>query len=321
MITIFRHQGGRTEVVDRIDPEWLRPDSGVTLWVDLVEPSAEEAKVLREVFKFHELAVEDALGEVHHPKVEQYEGFVYLILHGIDFQAARHRFATHDTDFFLGPNYLVTVHAGKTRTIERMREVCGRNANVLREGAAALLHRIVDSMVDQYRPEVDELEEKLGKLEREVFGHPRENFIKVILALKRDVASLRRITLPQRDVVNRLARREFSLIDEQIAYRFRDVYDHLVRISDEALFFQDRITGLFEAHLSNISNRLNAVMKVLTVIATIFMPLTVLTGMYGMNLRLPVFPGGEAAQFWWVSGVMATISGVMLWFFRRRKWL
>jgi magnesium transporter len=142
-----------------------------------------------------------------------------------------------------------------------------------------------------------------------------------MLDLKRDVASLRRVVIPQRDVVGRLGRREFPLIENEIAYRFRDVYDQLVRMTDEALIFQDRITGLLEAHVSNVSNRLNEVMKVLTVIATIFMPLTVLTGAYGMNVALPHFPGGQGVQFWWVLGIMLVASLGMLAWFRGRGWI
>lgn len=111
------------------------------------------------------------------------------------------------------------------------------------------------------------------------------------------------------------------MIGDEMAYRFRDVYDQLVRLADEATLFQDRITGILDAHLSSISNRLNTVMQVLTVMSTIFLPLTVLTGMWGMNVELPVFPGGAALQFWWVAGIMASISGAMLMFFRRNGWL
>ncbi len=142
-----------------------------------------------------------------------------------------------------------------------------------------------------------------------------------ILELKRDLASLRRIVVPQRDAVGRLARREFVQINDEMTYRFRDVHDHLVRISEEATLFQDRITGILDAHMSSVSNRLNEVMRVLTVMSTIFLPLTVLTGMWGMNVPLPVFPGGEQVQFWWVAGIMAAVSSVMLWFFRKNEWI
>jgi magnesium transporter len=232
-----------------------------------------------------------------------------------------HEFATHDTDFFLGANYLVTVHDGATRTIPSVRGLCVRNPRVLGEGAPALLHRILDTMVDHYLPEVEKLEERLDAIEEEVFERTDRQTIRRILDLKHDVTSLRRVTIPERDVVGRLARREFPLIDTEIAYRFRDVYDHLVRVSDEALIFQDRITGILEAHVSNVSNRLNEVMKVLTVIATIFMPLTVLTGFYGMNVVLPHLPGGEPVQSWWVLGIMCVLAGLMLAWFRKKDWI
>jgi magnesium transporter len=183
------------------------------------------------------------------------------------------------------------------------------------------MHRIIDTMVDHYLPEVDELEDGIDELEKEIFEQPGPEILRRLLALKRDVATLRRVTLPQRDAVGRLARREFDLISEPLSYRFRDVYDHLVRLSDQATALQDRITGLLEAHLSNVSNQLNGVMKVLTVIATIFMPLTVLTSMWGMNVALPALPGGEAAQFWWIGGIMLVTSGTMMWWFRRKHWL
>jgi magnesium transporter len=321
LITVHAHEHGSTRKVEQVDPSWLKPDSGVWVWVDLNEPTPEEARLLTDLFHFHELAVEDALAEIHHPKVESYGTFLYLILHGIDFKAREHTFGTQEVDFFLGGQYLVTFHGGLSRSIGRIADICNRNDRVLGEGPAVLLYRIVDAMVDNYRPEVDKLGDRLDVLEKEVFQRPKPTLVKRILDYKRDVASLRRVVLPQRDAVGRLARREFDLIPEPLAYRFRDVHDHLVRFSDEAMYFQDRISSLLEAHLSNVSNQLNGIMKVLTVISTIFMPLTVLTGMWGMNIELPVLPGGAHAQFWGIAAIMTLITGSMLWFFRRRGWL
>ena len=308
--------------MDRVEPGWLDSSSSTLLWVDLSAPTPEESRaILTETFKFHPLAIEDALSEIHHPKIEPYDGYLYLILHGIDFQEEEHWFATRDVDFFLGRNYLVTVHDGHSRSIVKLKEMCDRHGRVLAEGPVALMHRIVDSMVDHYRPEIEELEKQLNVLEDEAILGRREDLVRDILGLKRDLGSLRRVVIPQRDALGRLARREFPMIGDEMAYRFRDVYDHLVRLSDEATLLQDRVTGILEAHLSTISNRLNSVMKVLTVMSTIFLPLTVLTGMWGMNIELPRFPGGDVAQFWWVVGCMATISGVMLGFFRRHGWI
>jgi magnesium transporter len=320
MLSVYARINGRVEVHDRIDPNWLDDDSLVTFWVDITQPGPAEARVLREELGLHELAIEDALSVVHQPKVESYPGFLYLVLHGIDFEASRHAFATHDVDFFLGRNYLVTVQDGRSRSIRRIAEICPRSEHVLLEGPAALMHRIVDLMVDNYRPEVDQLDDWIDDIEKQIFDGPSLH-VRDILDLKRDVISLRRVTVPQRDVVGRLARREFAEIDQSVAYRFRDVYDHLVRIADEAMVFNDRITGLLDAHLSATSNRLNEVVKVLTVITTVFGPLTVLSGLFGMNVHLPMLPGGEGLQFWWIIGLMCTAIGGMLGVFRWMKWL
>jgi magnesium transporter len=321
LITVYVQQDGSSRAVDLVDPRWLQPGSGAWVWTDLREPTPDETRILLHVFKFHELAIEDAVAEIHHPKVESYGEYLYVILHGIDFKAREHRFRTQDVDFFLGSQYLVTVHPGISRSIGKINELCARNSLMLGEGPVALMHRIIDTMVDNYRPEVDKLEARLDQLEKDVFGVAKSHLARRILDFKRDIASLRRVVQPQRDVVGRLARREFAFISEPLAYRFRDVYDHLVRLSDEAMFLQDRISSLLDAHLSAVSNQLNAVMKVLTVIATVFMPLTFITGLYGMNVTLPHFGLGEDNFFWGLVALMLLISGAMLVLFRRRGWL
>jgi magnesium transporter len=321
LLTIYKHENGSTTLVDAIDPAWLHPQSQVSVWADFDQPTPDESKLLREVFHFHELAVEDALAEIHHPKIESYGDYLYLILHGIDFRAREHEFRTRDVDFFLGERYLVTVHPGVSRSIGRVGEVCVRNTRVLGEGPVALMHRIIDTMVDNYRPEVEKLQDRIDQLEKEVFERSRPQLARRILDIKRDVSSLRRVVQPQRDVVGRLGRREFPIITEPLSYRFRDVYDHLVQLTDESLFFGDRITSLLDAHLSTVSNQLNGVMKVLTVISTIFMPLMFITGLYGMNVELPQFGLSPSASFWVLLLVMIALSLGMLVFFRRLRWI
>ena len=321
MVTILVFRNGVAEEAKEIDPAWARPGASQIVWIDLESPNEQERRILTETFRFHELAVEDAIQETHHPKIEQYDGMLYLILHGIVAGKKHKGFDTRDVDFFLGSNYLVTVHFHPSRSILGEREVLRRHGTLLAEGPCSLLHRIVDRIVDHYRPEVDALEQRLEAIEQQVFTPSKKSPLRKILGLKADIASLRRVTLPQRDAILRLSRREFAEIPEQLAYRFRDVYDHLVRLADEAVFLQDRVTGLLDAHLAMQNNRLNQVMKVLTVITTIFMPLSVLAGLYGMNVQLPHMPGGAAGQFWWVFGIMLLTSGVMLWLFRRMDWL
>jgi magnesium transporter len=322
LTTVFVHRNGRSDQATSIDRAWLDPASGVVLWVDITSPSVPESLLLSDTFGFHQLAVEDAMSALQFPKVEDYDSYLYVVLHGLNYtKGDEEGFGTHDIDFFLGPNYLVTVHDGNSQSIHEIREHCPRNHMILGDGPVALFHRIVDRMVDRYLPEVEEFEEWMTEIEDAVFSGPSPDLVRDILDLKRQVAALRRIAIPQRDAIGRLARREFPSIDPEMSYRFRDVYDHIVRLNDQALMLQDRITGVLDAHLSNVSNRLNQVVKVLTVVTTILMPLTLLSGMWGMNIPLPQFPGGEEVQFWWVAGIMAAIAITMLTFFRRMKWI
>jgi magnesium transporter len=320
MITVIVHQNGQTRTVDRVEPEWLDPASGATLWVDLMGPGEAERRLLSDVFGFHPLSVEDAVSALQFPKIETYPGYLYVVLHGIDANPKQTNFATRDVDFFLGRNYLVTVHETQSRSISAISDVCGRHEHILKEGPVSLMHRIVDRMIDHYQPMFEEIESRIGRLEEQSFTG-QERLSRQVMKLKRDVAAMRRVLVPQRDAIGRLARREFPTISDELTYRFRDVYDHVVRLSEEAILFQDRVTGIFEVNLSTVSYRLNQVMKLLTVMSTIFLPLTVLTGMWGMNIPLPHFPGGPEVQFWWVTGIMIALIAAMLTVFRRNKWI
>ena len=249
------------------------------------------------------------------------DGYLYAILHGIDFQADEGEFATHDVDFFVGPTYLVTVHNGHSRSVADMHENASRNPKIMGEGPVALFHRIIDAMVDHYGPEVQKLDDRLEHLENAVFDDPTPEVVRAILHMKRQVGGLRRIIMPQRDVIARLARRDFVNVSTDMSFRFRDVYDQLQRLADDAAMFQDRISGILDAYLTNVSNKLNEVMKVLTIVSTIFMPPTLVAGIYGMNVHLPQFAGGEPVQFWWLFGIMLGVISLMLAFYRSRRWI
>ena len=167
---------------------------------------------------------------------------------------------------------------------------------------------------------VHSLGQRIETLEDEAF-HGQEALVRQVLHLRRDLAFMRRVLTPQRDVIARLARREFPAIADEMAYRFRDVHDHVVRLTDETILFQERLTGIVDVHYATVSNRMNQVMKVLTVMSTIFLPLTVLTGMWGMNIPVPHFAGAPASQFWWILGLMIAISLAMIAVFRRNHWI
>ena len=321
MLSVLVERDGRVERAEAVDPAWLLAGARETVWADIQAPDEDDRRLLIDTFRIHELAVEDALEEIHHPKIETYDDLLYLFLHGITPGAGDGGFGTQDVDFLIGRNFLVTVHHGPSRSIAAEQHTCLRRPDVFAAGPMGICQRIVDHLVDHYGPEVDRLERRLEAVEEDVFNHAGQDTLRRLLTLKRDIAALRRVTLPQRDAVARLARREFPQIPESLGYRFRDIFDQLVRLSEEAILLQDRATGLVDAYLSNQSNRLNQVMKVLTIISTIFMPLTVLTGIWGMNIDLPALPGGPAVQIGWVGGFMLALAGSMLLLFRRLRWL
>ena len=240
---------GPTRLVDRAWTAWPGCRQRASVWVDSMNRRPKNA-VLRDVFHFHQLSVEDALS-----RDPPSEGRVLRRLslsrparHRLQARAARLR--THDVDFFLGPNYLVTVHDGQRSASRKIGEDLHSATSRARRGPGALMHRIVDTMVDNYRPEVDELEERLDELET---GGVREPGDRLTATSSTSNATSRRCAASScRSATSSAGSRAASstLISEEIAYRFRDVYDHLVRLADEAMFFQDRVTGILDAHLS-----------------------------------------------------------------------
>lgn len=320
MIRYFVHRDGRTEQSDRFDPAWLSPDNAVVVWADVAEPTDADGVTLRQQFGLHELPVEAALQRETHPKVESYGSYLYIVLHGINFQAADHTFETSETDYFLSPKFLITIHDGQRRSIKHVSELCTRSGHILAEGPVGLLHRIVDTQVDGYRPEVDEIETHLDEIEKQVIENPTDSLTADILGVKRDITALRRIVIPQRDVVGRLSRREFDMINQEMSYRFRDVYDQFAHMAEDAIVFHDRVTGVFDAHLASTSNRLANVSKVLAVIAALFGPLTVITGLFGMNVPLPSLIGRPEYQFWEVIVLMILSSAALFAWFKKSGW-
>jgi magnesium transporter len=254
------------------------------IWVDLSgEDNAAYQPLLIGTFRFHPLAVEDALVETHLPKVDDWDEYVYLVLYGVDFDQAKLEVDSHEVDVFLGPNYLVTHHTEQVNAIERLRSICQRDARRLQRGADYLLFELADAIVADYMPCLDALDETANDLEDEVFNNPQKETLPRIFTLKRAAIQLRRILSPQREVLNRLARDEYRVVDAKERVYFRGVYDHLVRLHDINEGLRDLIGGALDIYLSAVSNRLNEVMRILTMVTVLGLPLTFLTGFFGMN--------------------------------------
>jgi len=302
-------------------PELLKEQSAV-VWVDMEKPDETDERVLLDVFHFHPLTVEDCRENRHYPKVEEFNGYIYFIVHGVTANISPDRFNTIELDGFLGPNYVITYHHDMFRSINNVKQQLRTTPIACQRGAPFLLHQILDQIVDYYSPVLDDFDDRIDKLEDDIFTlrRPNNEILSEIMDLKRSVLRLRRISGKQMDILHRMSRGEFSLIPEEMRPFYRDVYDHLVRVVDLAENYRDLISGSLEAYLSVVSNRLNEIMKVLTIFSAVMLPLTFIAGVYGMNFdNMPELHSRYGYYAVWI--LMSIVAVGMLLFFKRRGWI
>ena len=302
-------------------PELLKVETSV-IWVDMDQPGEADERVLLDVFKFHPLTVEDCRENRHYPKIEEFEDYLYFIVHGVTANTSPERFNTIELDGFLGPNYVITYHHEMFRSINNVKQQVRQTPIACQRGAAFLLHQILDQVVDYYSPVLDSFDDRIDKLEDDIFTlrRPNNEILSQIMDLKRSVLRLRRISGKQMDILHRMSRGEFGLIPEEMRPFYRDVYDHLVRVVDLADSYRDLISGSLEAYLSVVSNRLNEIMKVLTIFSAIMLPLTFIAGVYGMNFdNMPELHSRWGYFAVWVLMIIVALG--MLLFFKRRGWI
>ncbi|MGD2104892.1 MAG: magnesium/cobalt transporter CorA [Anaerolineae bacterium] len=303
----------------------VRDEEGV-LWVDLCEEPAETCEsLLRDVFAFHPLAVDDALVENHIPRVDDWDAYLYLVLHALNFdQRSDEPLGTVELDVFLGRNYLVTHRAHPIASVNDVWAASLRDKRHLTRGPAQLLYRVLDELVTGHMPVIEAIDEAIDTIEDQVFGDPDPATLQQIFTLKRALLRLRRIIGPQREVLNKLARGDYAVVATDERVFFRDVYDHLVRLHDMSESLRDLASSALDTYLSAVNNRMNEIMKVLTVITTLFMPLSFLAGFFGMNFFQPVVPRDawtSQAAFLLVLAAMVLSPMAMAVWMRRRRWM
>ena len=295
------------------------------LWVDFEgNPPEQDEPILREVFGFHPLAIDDALQESHVPKLDDWSQYLYIVLHAITFDKDSDRYLdTLELDIFLGTHYMVTHHDQSISAIERTWSTVQKDHRHLVNGADHLLYRLVDEIVASYMPVVEELDDEIDLAEDQIFNNPTSQTLEKIFTLKRAALHLRRIIGPQREVLNKLARDDYPVVDAKARIYFRDVYDHLVRLNDVTESMRDLVGGVLDTYLSVINNRMNDIMKTLTVITTLFMPISFIASFFGMNFFTPVTPldlwTGMPAYIIVLILIFLTPMGIYMWI-RRRGW-
>jgi len=312
------------KLLDQLDIEQIRKFLATgegLLWVDIEDVTDEDAELLSNVFCIHPLAVADCISKnIHPPKIDDFEDYLFIIVHGINYCIESDVVETTELAFFVGKNYVVTTHDVPMRSISSMLDRVQKDGRLMRRGADFLAHDIVDALVDNIMPTIEEIDEKNDQLEAEALHDPKSETLMSIMQLKRSILALTRIVMPQREIVNGLSRGEYALISERAQIYYRNIYDHLVRIEMLTLGLRDMAESVLSTYLSSVSNRMNEVMKMLTLIATIFIPLTFIAGVYGMNFAN--MPELEWRYGYFIILIIMAVIGISLAiYFRRRRWL
>ena len=303
----------------------LLADEDAVIWVDCEvgdERSLEEAEHLyKEVFGFHYLTIEDCRETRNQPKVEEFPDYLFFIVHGIKTKTHTANFITKELDGYLGKNFVVTNRNEEFRSIEEVKRRIMTNPRVFERGSAYLLHQILDTLVDNYMPIVDDFDAAINELEDRVYEMESADntILEEIMDLRRSVARLKRISTRQLEVLYRISNGEFPQIPENVLPFYRDVHDHLLRIVDLAENYRDLVSGLFEIHFSVTANKTNDVMKVLAIISVTMLPLTLLTGIYGMNFEdMPLIHSKWG--YWITMGLMIMVFLSLVGYFWRKGW-
>ncbi len=306
------------ENVDEVSD--MLPDKNNLVWMDLQDPTPEELDLVRDEFHFHPLAMEDAAASHMRPKINEYDGFYFVVFYSVSVHGhKKHHIHLRELSMFMGGNYLVTIHKLPVPELEGARHRWAQNLEEIDRGIGILLYSLMDAMVDNYFPVLDTLAEKLEKLEDTIYEENSDGNIGDLLAVKRDLLRLRRVLAPERDVLNVLTRRDSPIFNRRTLEYFQDIYDHILRITEAIDNFRDLASSALEARLSVSSNNLNKVMRTMTAATIILMTDALIAGIYGMNfVNIP--------ELHWEYGyfgslaLMLVISIGLLIFFKKRGW-
>jgi magnesium transporter len=313
----------REQELEKVEECIVFRDSPATTWIDV--QGVHDAEVLRrlgECYGFHPLVLEDILNTDQRPKIEDYGDYLYIVLKMLSSGNPDGEIASEQISLILGPNFLFSFQEGiRGDVFASVKERIRKNGTKLRKlGADYLAYSLMDAIVDNYFDVLEKAGERVEVLEERIVNDASNETLRDIHYLKREMIFLRKALWPLREVVNSMIRADMPLIADTTRIYLRDVYDHTIHVIDTIETLRDMVSGMLDIYLSSISNRMNAVMKVLTIIATLFMPLTFVAGVYGMNFtHIPELHWRYGYLFFWVINVL--IATAMLIFFRKKKWL
>jgi magnesium transporter len=321
MIQVIMHSNPNGPVTETRfeDLSELITQKQTSIWVDVVDPTPEEIARIGEEFHFHPLALEDVARGGQRPKVDQYDGYQFIAFYGLTISADRCQ--SREVDIFLGKHYMVTFHKSDLPVIAEITERWRTNAEKLgNHGVGFLLHSLLDALVDEYFPVLDDIAERSERLEEAIILAGQPTLQAEILRLRRELLLIRRVAGPERDVLNVLIRRDPPLFGSKEIVYFQDIYDHLLRVTDTVDIYRDMLSSVLDANLSMVSYTLNVVVKRLTSYSIILMSISIIAGIYGMNfVFMPELDWHWGYPF--ALGLMVVVAAAEVGLFRRIGWL
>lgn len=315
------------QAIDGIaDFDAIFADPEAVLWVDMVNPDDRESFVLTHDFHFHPLAIEDvieeedAISELPRSKIDDYKNYIYVEFSIADYIGREEGIRLQEVHLFLTKNTVVTVRDENHKIFNYLQHRALRDERLMSRGAEFLFHALLDVMVDNYNSILEFFEKEVDEIEEDVLSEPDEETVKKIFTLRRDIYHLKRIVLPQKEMLGQISRGQFSRISERAALYFRDIFDHLTRIIELSESHRDTLISALEVYFSNVSTKTNQIIKILTIFTVILMPPTFLVGMWGMNFAyMPELQWKYGYIVFWV--IIVIIAAVMIVFFKRKKWI
>ncbi len=294
------------------------------VWLNITDPTEKEIEYLRKKYRFHALDLEDCLSENERPKIDEYEKYLFLILHFPVLNKRTNRIETEELDIFIGPKYLITIHHNRLKPLMEMFEGCQKSLRTRKSlfsaGTGYLFYQMIDAVFDYCFPLLDNINSEIKELEKDIFEEVAEkDSLYDIMSLKRKIINFERIIVPQRPVIVTLEHKHKSFLPENMEVYFDDVVDKIEKIWNTLKTHKEVVDALGQANESMISHNINNVMKILTIFSVIMLPLTFLTGLYGMNVMLPLDRNPDT--FWMMIGLMGLVVVTMLVVFRWKKWL
>ena len=296
---------------------------GDLTWVNIENPTERETEYLAQNYPFHPLDLDDCLSRIQRPKIDQYKDYLFLVFHFPVFDKETRVTTTSQLSVFIGEKYLITLHKGELKPLVKLFRECQLDEESRQEyigqGSGFLLYRIIDRLVDYCLPILNKMLDNIETVEDEIFSDRKSGTVKKISLLRRDIISFRRIVWPMRAVIGSLEPKVRRFVKQDMEVYFGDVVDHLDKIWDALDEYKEVIEGLDDTYNSLATNRTNEVMRMLTIIATILLPITVVASIYGMNIPLPF--QNSPYSFAFVFLIMLVIVSSMLYFFHRQRWI